>query len=129
MKKLVRWLFKHRRKEMEDLFIEDLIGDVPKEVSENALHFLVSGKKQLDPWLRWEAYVLQRKMIRPLKGSEGYVGALVFIQTLATIMNRLEQTKRLFPVDEHGVPKNTAEESLRGVDEFFQNQRSDTPQT
>ena len=121
MKTILRFLFNKYRRQFDDLFIEDLIGEIPPEVSEGTLKFLTTGKKQLDRWMRWEAYVLQRKMQQPIKHSEAYFGGLVFIQALATMLNRMEQTGKLFSDDVKVNVKHDVEKDIAGVDEFFQN--------
>src|SRR5258708_34712091 len=120
MKNILCWIFKKYRREFDDLYIYDMFGEIPPEVTEGTLRFLLTGKKQLDRWLRWEAYVLQRKMQQPLKRAEGYVGGLVFIQALVTMMNRMETEKRLFPSEGKVPVVNDVAKDLAGVDEFFE---------
>lgn len=119
MRYFLKVLFKKYRRTFDDFFIEDLIGDIPPEVSEGTLKFLATGKRQLDRWMRWEAYVLQRKLQQATKHSEAYFGGLVFIQALATMLTRMENEKRLFPDDTKTIAQNDVEKDIAGVDEFF----------
>jgi hypothetical protein len=120
-KKFLKWVFGKYRVDIEDVFISDMFGDVPADLTENSLKFLLSGGTNFDKWMRVSSYALQRKLQQPNKdvGSVAVAG-LIFFKTLAIMMSRLEQGKKLLPVDEQAITaQQDLEKDLRGVDEFF----------
>ena len=124
MKIILRWIFNKYRSDFDTFYVEDMFGEIPREVSENALNFMLTGKKQLDKFFRWNAYIIQKKLLRVNKHSESYLGGLVFIQTLDTALARMDTEKRLFPADETIPKEQKVEDALAGVDEFFQNNQN-----
>lgn len=119
MKTLLRWLFKKYRQDFDTLYIEDLFGDVPKEVSEDTLRVLHKGKREFERFARWSAYLLQKKMIQPVRHAESYVGGLVFIQTMLTILNRFDHEKRIMADDVVVEATPDLAKAMEGVDDFF----------
>jgi len=122
MKKfLLNFVFRHYRTDIEDRFIDDVFGEVPKELTENSLKFLLSGGTSFDRWMRVSSYALQRKLKQPNKevGQVATAG-LIFFKTLDVMMSRLQAGQKLAPIEESMVePKQNVEDDLRGVDEFF----------
>ena len=127
MKKfLVNFVFKHYRKEIEDVFIADIFGEVPSKLNENSLKFLLTGGTEFSKWMRISSYSLQRKLQQPVKdGGSTYIGGLIFFKTLDVMMSRLQTGQRLLPVEDSAVEiPRKLEDNLAGVDEFFK--RSET---
>lgn len=118
MKHIIRWFFRKYPKEFEDVFISDLFGDIPKEVMDDSLRVLNTGRKELDRFFRWNAFVLQRKIQQPLRHAESYIGGLVFIKTLATILDRASSPKEKTDMEPIEEPKRL-DDALAGVDSFF----------
>lgn len=116
MKKIIKFLFKKYRREFDSFYIEDMFGNIPREVTDNALKFMLTGKKDLDRWIRWQAYVCQRKLIE-IKTGGIYISTLVILKTLSTALARMETEKRLFPPDELEEVTTILDE-LKNVDEF-----------
>ena len=120
-KKILLWLFNKNRTQFEDFFIQDVFGDVPTELTENSMKFLLSGGTAFDKWMRVSSYSLQRKLKQPAKDNGAvYIGGLIFFKTLDIMISRLETGKRLLPIEETTVtPQVDVKDDLAGVDAFF----------
>lgn len=117
----IRWMFNKYRKQFEDLFIADVFDEVPHDLTQNSMQFLLSGGTNFDRWMRISSYVLQRKLEQPRKeGSGTFVGGLIFFQTLNIMMSRLQHGKIMqSPEEVEIIPDVDLDKSLEGVDEFF----------
>ena len=125
MKKILRFLFNRYRSTFEDLFIEDIFGDIPPQLTENAMKFLLGGGTSFNKWMRLNSYNLQRKLQQSLKDNGSvYIGGLIFFKTLDTMIARLSMGQSITPVDEPPASSQIdLEQANRGVDEFFSNKK------
>lgn len=78
--KLLRFLFKTNKKFFLDLTLEDLYGQIPKQVSDPGIAVLLEQKSKFDRLFMWQAYVLQRRMVFNPKEGEMLMGMLIQIK-------------------------------------------------
>ena len=118
---LVNLVFKRYRTEVEDRFVADMFSEVPTELTENSMKFLLSGGTQFDRWMRMSSYALQRKLEQPNRevGRVAMAG-LIFFKTLNVMIGRLSLGQKILPVEESvAEAANDVAKDLAGVDEFF----------
>ena len=113
---MLRWLFNRYRDKFVDFFIEELIGPIPKEVSDDSIKFLANGKERMEMWLRWQSFVIQRKAASNPKDSEVYRGVLIHIKLLLMILDRVHSSPREGVGSARKVEE--AVEDLSAVDKF-----------
>lgn len=110
---LVKKLFKKKRRMFEDLFLADLIGEVPAHVQEPASDFLNTAGAKWEKWLLWQSYLIQRKQIAEPQNSEILRGMLLEIKMLLMLAGR----KKAPPMRE--VISEAVADPMEGVREFM----------
>jgi hypothetical protein len=98
--------------------VEEMFGRIPKDTNDEAYKYLAKGKNILDPWLRWNAYLIQRKHASVDQKPDVLLGYLVFIKALMVIIGASPEP--LKPLREDVVPEEKQEEDkgLLGVEAF-----------
>jgi len=122
MRFLLRLLFKKYKDVFSDFFVEDLIGGVPKEVNENVLRFLRQGKDRFDEWVRWQSYVIQRRISQPVRNPDIYHGFLLCLRTMQAMIKSYdvsEGIKEKMGEETQSAPKFDLDKSLEAVQEFW----------
>lgn len=114
IKKLLRTLYWAYRQQFYELFIEEFLGEIPKEINEPAVSFLGQGKERLEKWLLFHAHLLQRRVETDPKKIERYHGMLLYLKlilvvTLRSADNKPPQIKGTVDVEEGEEPKDFLE--------------------
>lgn len=93
-KAILRLLFKKYKPVFEEMLVESMYGDVPKDVAQPALDFLANGREKLDKFFHIHAYNLQRKALTDVKNIQYYHGNLVNIKVMLTAIAQAKLPQR-----------------------------------
>jgi hypothetical protein len=58
----LKWLYLTNPRIFQDFMVEDLIGQIPKDIREPAVGFLSRGKDVMTRYLLYQAYIIQRRV-------------------------------------------------------------------
>lgn len=107
---MLRLVYKMFKTKIWELVVEDMFGNIPKDVSEPSLEFLGNGKDTLERFFAINAYQLQRAAINNPKQSDIYTGMLIYIKSLMITVKRAPTTREKINI------KKTPDEGLSMVD-------------
>jgi len=110
---MLKIIFKLYKRQLTDLFIEDLIGEIPKSVNEPATDFLKTARVPLEKWLMYQSFQLQKRAMYSPKDAPTLNGCLLYIRVIMAIVTK-EKIKKIEP-ESPVVEKNP----LDGVKEFM----------
>ena len=107
MRFLIKLLYKKYRTDFLDLMVQDLLEDVPENVSEPALSILGDKKQKVEKFLLFQAAILQRRLAKNPKDAERNLGMLTQIKLWIYLLDKLK------------VPENTENtEGLKTISEY-----------
>lgn len=87
MRHLLRYLFKTYRQFFYDLILEDLYGQIPKNISDPGISVLAADRAKVDRWLMWQALVLQRRLLHNPQEANPIMGMLLQIKMTSFILS------------------------------------------
>lgn len=87
MKHIRRVMFEANRQEFYEFAIKDLYGDIPKKISDPGLRVMQDQKDKFDDWLKWQAFVLQQRMMHKPGEAQLIMGMLVQIKMLSFMLS------------------------------------------
>jgi hypothetical protein len=70
----------------QDFLVEDLIGQIPKDVREPSVAFLAKGRDTLTRYFLYQAYAIQRRAVADIGNAERFHGMLVFMKFLLSLI-------------------------------------------
>jgi hypothetical protein len=70
----------------QDFMVEDLIGQIPKDVREPSVAFLAKGRETLTRYFLYQSYSIQRRAVADINNAERFHGMLVFMKFLLALM-------------------------------------------
>ncbi len=88
MKKVLRIVYNRYKRIFYELFVEEFIGEMPKEVSEPAMNFLMGSREKMEKWIFYQAYWVQRRGVSEginRRKDEIYMGMMVYLKMLLVI--------------------------------------------
>lgn len=91
----LKWLYLTNSNAFHELLVEDLIGQIPKDVREPSVAFLGKGRDILTRYLMYQAYVIQRRSVSDLENTQSFHGMLVFIKFLMSLVGDAQPAKTL----------------------------------
>lgn len=118
MKIILKFLFERYKPYFSSLFVESLVGEMPKEVNDSAIAFLANGKEKLEKWLLWNSYLIHRKAMGDLNNSQYYLGILTHIKILTILVTKNKPTEKIIIENEKSTEKKY-EKEIEGVDKFL----------
>lgn len=121
MKKIIlKFVFRKYRKDIEEIFVQDMIAGIPKEVTDVATTFLYSAKNKMEKWLLYQSYILTRKCASDFKNATFYYGMLTQIKFLLLL------TGKAPVVESKGEIKinRKKDTSLDDVDDFLEGMKT-----
>lgn len=80
--KYLRFLYRRFRTFFYGFFVEEFLGDVPKDLKEPAMTFLSEGKERLERWALFQAHVLQTRIVRDPELIREYQGMMLMLKLL-----------------------------------------------
>src|SRR5258708_1960865 len=87
MKKfLVKFCFRHYKKEIENKFLIDMYGMITERLKQSSIDFLANGKDKLEKFFSIQAYEMQRRSIMDNKNAQVYQGMLLHIKSLLLLV-------------------------------------------
>ncbi len=109
----LKFLYLSNPKLFADFMVEDLIGQIPKDVREPSVAFLAKGKDVLTRYFLFQAYILQRRSVADIDNAQRFHGMLVFIKFMMSLLEGA-QTREPLPSFTEEEKKNP----LEAVDKF-----------
>jgi len=82
MKKLLKFIYKRYEKEFNDFLVEDFYERIPLKVQEPAIAILAEKQQRVQQWLRWQAFILQRRIAQNSKEVDVIFGMLLQVKIL-----------------------------------------------
>lgn len=82
----LRYLYARYPKMFQDFMVEDLIGQIPKDVREPSVAFLAKGRETLTRYFLYQSYSIQRRAVADINNAERFHGMLVFMKFLLALM-------------------------------------------
>lgn len=73
-----------------EMLVAEFLGDIPKQVNENAIGVMGERKEKLEKWLLWQAYLVQRKAVSDLRRADYYFGVLSHIKILLSLISSVK---------------------------------------
>lgn len=116
MKKLIKYLYKKYPIFFAELFTESFLETVPKEVKDPALYLLKEQKNQLERWIVYTVWQIQRKAMGDLKHADFHLGVLTSLKILLTLIRTEREPVKRVEVEEK--TNTLLEKALEGV-KFF----------
>ena len=80
--RILRAIYFKYRSYFYDFFVDEFMGDIPKDVKEPAMTFLSQGKERLEKWSLFQARVLQTRLVRDPALINTYSGMLLMLKLL-----------------------------------------------
>lgn len=112
MRFLIKLLYKKYRTDFLDLMVQDLLEDIPENISEPALSILGEKKRKIERFLLFQASILQRRLAKNPKDAERNLGMLVQIKLWIYLLDKLK------------VPNNTEKtEDVKTVAQYQREQQ------
>lgn len=81
-KTLLRWVYLRYRSFFYNIFVEEFLGDIPKDVEEPAMKFLSQGKDRMEKWALFQAHVLQTRLETDPDKIQLYKGMMLMLKLL-----------------------------------------------
>jgi len=82
----LKFLYLRNTRMFQDFLVEDLIGQIPKDVREPSVAFLAKGKDVLTRYFLFQSYAIQRRAIADIANAERFHGMLVFMKFLLSLV-------------------------------------------
>lgn len=82
MKSLIKYLYRIKPELFWEIATEDMIGTIPKKVTEPSLNFLKSAGRDWESFLIWISWKNQVRSMSDVKNERAYVGMLFLIRWL-----------------------------------------------
>lgn len=115
MRPLLRAIYRRYPHVFQDFLVEDLVGNIPKDVVEPSVAFLGRGKDVLTRFFLFQAYFVQRRSVSDVSNADRYHGMLIFIKYMLAIISE-NQPRETF---ESVMPQaDTEKDPLIGVTAF-----------
>ena len=112
---LCKYLFKRYRSLFDDLFLQDMVGQIPNSVNEPTSDFLTNAGAKLESWLLWQSHILQRKGVAEPQNSDIFRGMMLEIKIILMMAGRKKAVKIDIPGTKKEIDPNI------GVDDFIKN--------
>ena len=113
---MIKLLYRLFREQFHNLFIEDLLLNIPSKVSKPAVEILGGKKETMLRWLYFEANAIYRRRVIEFGNAERRNGMLMMIQALIFLVNGAESKEEEHPT--LGVVKPIDPDWRKNVDEF-----------
>lgn len=127
MKTLLKLLFRFHRETLSEFLVSDFFGDIPAKVTNNAVAILSEKRNQVDKWMAFQAFHLQRRLIRDPKNGLVIYGMLLQLQIMQTMLSsgpiKPEAEEDLLPASRADSDRQAQEDlntALEGVEKFKQ---------
>ena len=117
---LLRFFFKRYKHDFEDLFVEEMVGAIPKDIREPSVTFLANGKEVLTRFFLFQSYVLQRRAVSDIEGVERYHGMLVMLKYLMLLISESD----VRTPEKATSPEKVKTDVTIGVEEFLTGMKS-----
>lgn len=106
---ILRKIYLRNKKRFHDFFMEDLLLDIPKNISEPAITIIQEKRTVITQWLFWQAHTISRRDITDFLTMERKLGILTQIKLMITILGNssspvLEDHPTMGPLEE--IPKD-----------------------
>lgn len=85
---MIKLLFKIFKRQFTELFIEDLIGEIPRSANEPAIDFLKGARDPLERWLLYQNFQLQKRAMYNPKDAQTINGCLLYIRVIMAIITK-----------------------------------------
>ena len=93
----VRAFFIEHREEIEDLFVQEFIGQVPDSVKEPSMLFLTNARDVLEKWALYIAYAIQSNIISDPDKIQKRDGMLLMLRLILGHIKAKPKTKEELP--------------------------------
>lgn len=87
MKKLISYLYKLYPRIFHELVVQDLVGQIPKPIHDNAIAVFEERRDSLVKWFLYQSYLLQRRAVADVKKADFYLGMLTNIKVYLTLLD------------------------------------------
>lgn len=87
MKKLISHLYKLYPRIFHELVVQDLVGQIPKPIHDNAIAVFEERRDSLVKWFLYQSYLLQRRAVADVKKADFYLGMLTNIKVYLTLLD------------------------------------------
>lgn len=117
--KIAKLLYSFCRREIENLFVEEILGKSPDTVTEPIVKLIDDNKRILNKWLTWQAWNMQ-KGISIEESAEKRRGVLIHIRAMLSLCNENNEMRIVPPAEVKDTPDPTI-----GVKEFLKMRKVD----
>lgn len=94
MKKIIKLLYRMYPKFFYECIATDFLGEIPKQINDNALGVFEERREKMMKWFLWQSYIIQRKAVSDLKKADFYLGMLTNIKMYITLIGD-DETKSI----------------------------------
>lgn len=108
-------LYKHCKREIEGLFLIEMYGMIPDDLSQPSIEFLINGKDKLEKFFSVQAYEMQRRSIMDSKTSQIYQGMLIHIKSILVLL----RAGKPLPKSTMDIGIDKEDNPIDGVDDFI----------
>lgn len=117
---LLKLIYLRYPKFFQDFMVEDMIGQIPKDVREPSVAFLARSRDTLTRFFLFQSYSIQRRAVADIGNAERFHGMLVYMKFLISLMESAPTTK----TEEKMVVEEDKEDPLAGVTAFLDGMRA-----
>lgn len=100
----MRQAYSNNKEFFYDLFMEEFLGHIPVSVKEPTITIFRDHAEQLERWLLYQSYYVNRKAIRDKDNIKFYDGMMIFLKIMYVMSSVNRSDKALLPK-----PKNVPE--------------------
>lgn len=118
MKKLCKYLYRLYPKYFKDLMVEELLSEVPDNITAPAIEIMAEKRTKLQKWLLWQAYWLQRRNISDMESAHKVFGMLLQIKAMYHIIGNTKPSQEENPIIGETKPISSLEKDLENVNNF-----------
>lgn len=112
---LLKFLYLRYTKVFQDFMVEDLIGQIPKDIREPSIAFLGKGRDVLTRYYLYQAYIIQRRAVADIANAERFHGMLVIIKFFMA----LAEGSQVREITETPVEEEKKEDPIDMLSEFM----------
>lgn len=105
-----------------EFMVEDLIGQVPKDIREPSVAFLAKGKDVLTRYFLYQAYIIQRRAVSDVDNAKSFHGMLVFIKFMMNLMADAQPRETI----ESAFVEEDKSDPLEGLNRFAEGMKKRT---